>query len=72
MSLGGSPEKLQSSLKKLRIAWEETCEAWRDQVASDFERDWIHAIERESRRTVEAMQSLGDVLDEALRRCAPP
>ena len=61
--------RLQHALKALREKWEITRESWDDQVARDFEKNHLDALEHLVRHTIVGMDKLSETLGKIRRQC---
>ncbi len=68
MSAGAN--RLLYDLKQLRAAWDEAAVEWKDQVARDFEAEFLAPLEDRVQSTARAMDKLVDVLEKAKRDCS--
>jgi hypothetical protein len=62
--------RLIYGLKQLRTAWDEAAAEWKDQVARDFEADFLAPLEDRLQSTARAMDKLFEVLEKAKRDCS--
>lgn len=68
MSAGAN--RLLYGLKQLRVAWDEAAAEWKDQVARDFEAEFLAPLEDRLQTTARAIDKLVDVLERAKRDCS--
>lgn len=61
--------RLQHALRDLREKWEITRESWDDQVARDFEKNHLDALEHLVKHTMVGMDKLSETLDKIRRQC---
>ena len=61
--------RLQHALKDLREKWEITRESWDDQVARDFEKNHLDALEHLVKHTIVGMDKLSETLAKIRRQC---
>lgn len=69
MSTGGGAGMLNDAVAMLRREWFRCREVWRDDVAKHFGETYIDPLEPAMRRTIQAMDALQSVTDEAARAC---
>ena len=60
---------LQRGAKKLRDAWGEAKDSWRDKTNSDFEAEHLQALMTQLTMTAAAVHRLADVLRSAEQAC---
>lgn len=68
MSAGAN--RLTYTWKTLRAAWDEVAATWKDQVARDFEAQYLAPLEDRVHATARAMDKLAEVLERAKRECS--
>lgn len=56
---------LQAAQQRLRSAWEQTTQVWRDAQVHDFQRMYIDPIEQETSAMLSEMQRMAEVLADA-------
>jgi hypothetical protein len=61
--------RLQHALKDLRQKWEITRESWDDQVARDFEKNHLDALQHLVKHTIVGMDKLSETLAKIRRQC---
>lgn len=68
--MSGPGNRLLYGLKQLRTAWDEAASEWKDQVARDFEGEYLGPLEDRVQATARAMDKLSEVLARAKRECS--
>ncbi len=61
---------LRTDWKALQVAWQQTRDSWRDEVAAEFEEKYLQPIELKMRQTVETVHRTAEVLNKAKRECS--
>jgi hypothetical protein len=69
MNLSNSSMEMNSTLKDLRILWEETKSVWNDSVREDFEKNQWQATEQRMLAGIRAIERLAPVLEKMQRDC---
>ncbi|MDX2117050.1 MAG: hypothetical protein SFY96_02590 [Planctomycetota bacterium] len=69
MSTGSGAGMLTDAVNLLRREWHRSRESWRDEVALKFGEAYIEPLEPALRKTVQAMDTLQSITDEAVRAC---
>jgi hypothetical protein len=69
MSLSTGSGKLAFSFKSLRAQWELTQNDWKDRVRDDFESHVWAELEMELMATLNAINTLSQVLNKAEQEC---
>ncbi len=69
MSVIDSRAKLILAAKKLNGEWHQAQEAWRDENARQFERQFMSTLELNVRAAVLAMERMGTALESAQHDC---
>jgi hypothetical protein len=70
VSLNAGWTELNTSLKDLRVLWEQTKTSWHDPVSQDFEERYWTALEAQVVSALRAMDRLGPILAKAQRECS--
>ncbi len=70
MSLDTGRYQLYSTFKTLTAHWERTRQAWRDEVAKDFEEQTWALLERQVKTVLSATDRLGQIMVRARRECS--
>jgi len=60
---------LAKATKELRMSWEATSSAWRDQARAGFEAAYLDELERQAKAAAGAMDKISAILREAITRC---
>ncbi len=61
--------RLQHALRGLREKWEITRESWDDQIARDFEKNHLEALEHLVKHTIVGMDKPSETLGKIRRQC---
>lgn len=61
--------RLQHALRDLREKWQVTRESWDDQVARDFEKNHLDALEHLVKHAIVGMDKLSETLGKIRRQC---
>ena len=69
MGLGTSRTNLVTSLKGLKSRWERVRAHWDDQVARDFEQEFVASLENKVRAGVNAIEKMDELLAKVRRDC---
>ncbi|MDM8004897.1 MAG: hypothetical protein QUV05_01925 [Phycisphaerae bacterium] len=69
MSLHTGQANMRKASKDLAARWGEVRALWRDEVARQFEEQYIHSLLREVRVTQEAMAHMGSVVVQIRQDC---
>jgi hypothetical protein len=69
VNLSGSSMELNSSLKELRILWEETQAVWNDSVRRDFEEHHLMPFVAQVTSLLRAVERLSPVLEKVQHDC---
>jgi hypothetical protein len=70
MNLAGHVPALLRGVADIKRLWEDTKETWNDAVSQDVERLFQQPLERDVAATLEAMNRLGPLLEQAKQECA--
>ena len=60
MSVETAKVKLTSSIRDLRVRWDETTDQWKDSASQAFEKDFISPFELEVRSSIKAMETMAE------------
>ncbi len=60
---------LNKSMKDLLIKWDATKQDWSDEVAENFEKDYLAPLEQAVRQAVSTMDQMAQVLSRVDRDC---
>ena len=69
MSINDSRARLRRATDDLLMNWRHACATWRDEKRNQFERSYISVLQAESRKTEQALDRIGALLNEARRDC---
>jgi hypothetical protein len=69
MNLSNSSMEMNSTLKDLRILWEDTKAVWNDTVRQDFEIHQWQALELRTLAGIRAIERFAPILDKMQRDC---
>jgi quinol monooxygenase YgiN len=70
MSVGDVASQVNDEWRALAHVWDDTCEQWRDRARDHFERTHWQAIAEATADYLRAVESLDQVLEEALASTA--
>ncbi|MCX7700068.1 MAG: hypothetical protein N2039_04265 [Gemmataceae bacterium] len=62
--------RLYSSLKDLRLRWEEVRQGWNDPVSRDFEEKLLEPLAAQAQAALRAMDQLSLILHQMQQECA--
>lgn len=60
-------ERLRQEQRSLQLRWQDTRNIWDDIASQRFEHDHIHEIDAAVRATLQALEQLAQVIDQARR-----
>lgn len=69
MSMGAGMARMERARKDLLADWQRTRQSWRDTMADRFEKTYLEPTDADVRQTVEAMEQLSAMLEQARRDC---
>ena len=69
MSISGSRAKLKDAQRQLLVAWHRAQDTWDDPVSQALWRKQIEPMETTLRATLNAMDSMNEVLERVRREC---
>jgi len=69
MSVKDSYAKLNRAAKDLTIIWQETLSCWQDENTRQFEKKYITPLQKELRKTGQAMELMDTLLSRIQRDC---
>ena len=69
MSVETAKVKLTSSIRDLRVRWDETTDQWKDSASKAFEKDFISPFELEVRSSIKAMETMAEVMIAVRKDC---
>jgi hypothetical protein len=69
MSISGSRAKLKDAHRQLLVAWHRAQDTWDDPVSQALWRKQIEPMETTLRATLNAMDSMNEVLERVRRAC---
>jgi hypothetical protein len=69
MSIPGSRAKLKDAHRQLMVAWQRAQDTWDDPVSQALWRKHLEPLETTLRATLNAMDSMNEVLERARRDC---
>ena len=69
MSLSSGRNRLITSWKELRIAWEHATEQWDDPASRRWEKEYLDSMEGAVRGAVSAMEKMVEISHQVRRDC---
>ena len=69
MSIPGSRAKLKDAHRQLLVAWQRAQDTWDDPVSQALWRNHLEPLETTLRATLNAMDSMNEVLERVRREC---
>lgn len=67
--LGPGGGQLREALKILQAKWDETADWWTDDKRREFEQDYVAPIEPRARITLERLNRLSQMFQQARKEC---
>lgn len=72
MSMEGSRQRLQASLRELKVQWERTRLVWQDAAAAEFGERYVDALDQAIRAAMPAMEMMAESVARLRRECGDP
>ena len=72
MSMEGSTQRLQASLRELKLQWERSRLVWQDAAAVEFGERYVDALEQAIRAAMPAMEKMAESVARVRRECGDP